>query len=174
MNKSKKETSSIAYKGNVTIKILHGKKVVKEKKIHNAGTDLLFNFLIKCLGNNYYEQLAPRFIRCFHCDSEVTDVNIGTQLVIENAMSDPIAFGSINYPENKSIEFTFLIPASQINNSGSQSVNVLALYSLDTYADASIGSPLAYINLGSDEISISSGVNLVIIWQMSVSNVTVE
>lgn len=172
-NKEQKRKNSLGYSGQVTVKILHGDKVVKVKKVHNKGRDRLFSFISYCLGNNYFEQKAPRFLRTFNVDSALVEDTLPLELTFDNQVSDIVGVSSITYPSNHSVAFTFLIPSSQISNTNSNTtINALALYSVETFGDSSMSDPLAYVYLeGEDIISVSSGSNLIIIWELSLVNV---
>ena len=172
----KQSRSAIGYSGNVTVKILHGNKVVSVRKLHNQGREGLFRFIAHCLGNNYFDREAPRYLRTFYSDVSVDEGNIASVLIEDNQISDIVAFSSIEYPEASKVDFTFLVPSSQINNnSGDAMVNVLALYSSESFSEAKMNDPSAYVYLGEDdEIEISSGSNLVIIWELSIENIVVE
>ena len=178
--KKKKSVNSLAYSGNVTIQVLHGNKVVSSRKVHNAGRKPLFDFITYCLGNNYPESMAPRFLRVYNCNSEPQESTLSTTLTSSNEMSDIVAFSSITYSYDSvniasQVNFSFLIPGSHIINSEvSHAIDTLALYSSDTFNDR--GDPLAYLFLkdsqgNRDPIEITSGVNLVIIWSLSIGNV---
>lgn len=185
MNKkvSNKKTNALGYRGNVTAKILHGNKVVKVQKIHNQGRIGLFRFMSHCLGNNYFGNEAPRFLRTFKCTEALTNDNLNTQLVMNNETSDIVAFGSIEYGEGvneetgneyASVIYTFLVPSSQINvTQGDAQVNALCLYSLDTFGESSMNNPIAFVYLDTP-LEVSSGSNLVIVWELSIENIETQ
>lgn len=180
--KKKKSVNTIAYSGNVTIQVLHGNKVVSSRKVHNAGRMDLFKFIAYCLGNNYMESMAPRYLRTFNCDAKPTESNLGNQLTIGHEMSDIVAFSSITYsqssnPDIAKVSLSFLVPGSHLINTSESKINTLCLYSTDTFEEARMSSPIAYVYLEDaqgqeDPIEFTSGVNIVIIWELSIGNAT--
>lgn len=177
--KKKQNTDALVYSGNVTVQVLHKNKVVSTKKIHNQGRISLFKFIAYALGNNYFEKMAPRFLRAFNCTQQPTEENLGDVLTADSEISDIVAFSSITYDEDATtakVNLSFLIPGSHIVNSDSTlRINTLCLYSQDTFSDSSRSNPLAYVYLTNqqgqeDPITFTSGVNLVIIWELSVGN----
>ena len=57
------------YAGNATVKIMHGKKVLKTLKMHNEGHEPLFEFLMYCLSGAYYDSKSPKYLRVFSVKS---------------------------------------------------------------------------------------------------------
>ena len=172
----KTKNSAIGYSGKVTVKILHGNKVVKTYRNHNTGTYRLFEFIARCLGNTYNEMYAPRFVRAFNIEGEFTEEEIINHL--DDVISGPIAYNKIDVTTNVDSEnslndsstviFSFLIPASLIFDNQTR-MNALALYSLTTYDDESIASPMAYVKLDTN-IQINEGSNILIEWSLAITN----
>ena len=172
MSKKKKEkkTTDISYAGEITVKILHGKKVVKSKKLHNNGTNLLFNYIARCLSGTYEEAYAPRYLRTFYTTSEITDLySFVNNIDTTNVVSDCIPYGTVVISDD-AVEFQFLIPSNVLN---SNTINVLGMYSKDTLPlnDTNVDNPMAYVVLGSgDEIDIQTGENALVLWKMTLAN----
>lgn len=57
---------NIGYQGSVTVKVMHGNKVVKTREYHNSGMPQLFKFLCAALAGNYSEALRPCKIKLFY------------------------------------------------------------------------------------------------------------
>ena len=61
-----KGTQNLGYQGKVTIKLVHGDKIISTKTYHNSGLPLLFKFLGSALAGNYSEDLRPTRIKLFY------------------------------------------------------------------------------------------------------------
>ena len=170
-----KSSSIISYQGKVTLKIMHGKKIVQTIENHNEGTLHLMKFLTHCLGSNYDETLAPKYIMAYHLEGEgmsgVTDVttNVTVRPVATNfspsfnEVEDPLT------PKNSkaSVTLTFLLPSTLLNST--KTINRLAIYSSN---DLSPTSYLAWIEV-SPEIELSVGESVLVLWEMTLQNVDV-
>ena len=179
-NKTKKKNSNIGYSGEVVVKTLQGKKVVKTSKKHNDGTLSLFTYLATCLASTYEERLAPRFLRGFYVQGLTPTSFEPSNLNIQNLVTDIVSFKSLSVesveadpdeeiPASASATLSFLIPSTLID--GSQ-INVLALYSYDTFSEASMSTPLAYVLLDEEEVvDCDNGVNILVEWKLTVSSV---
>jgi len=169
---NKKKNSNINYSGEVTVKILHGKKTVKTRKVHNNGTALLFNFLTRCLASQYEALFAPRYLRTFNVDN-VAELEDFSNIDFNNDMiSDALPFATVDVADNH-VDFQFLIPNNLLKNS-TTSINLLGLYSQDRFVTNSdnVKNPMAFVKLiDDDEISVASGENILIVWRLTLSNV---
>lgn len=168
MSKKKKGNSSLAYEGKVTLKILHGNKIVKTIKQKNAGTLQLMTFLAKCLGGYYKEELTPRHIRLFNVsdgESIREEYEVTLNSIVTNFQP--------SYNEDadhgiSSVTISFLVPSTQINNSDS-GFNTIAIYSSESRNN--ILNYMASIVLD-DNTTIKPGESLLILWEMSLQNIT--
>ena len=178
MSIKKTKKSTVGYTGNVTVKVLHGNKVVKTYKKHNTGTYRLFEYIARCLGNTYDEMYAPRFIRAFYIDDieNIPDSELHTYLS-ENVISGAIAYSRIEVKSDEAeqtatVTFSFLVPNSLIYDNQLY-INALAMYSLTTYDDASIEDPMAYVKLD-NKIEVTEGSNILIEWGLTITNAQTE
>ena len=165
--------SSLAYKGQVTIKTMHGKKVVKTTTIKNAGCLPLFSFLVDCLSGTFNKDNAPAYLSLFYvATTPVTSdpLTPGTATAVSLL---PIAVSDIQTSTDAtnlsaSVSYTFLVPGSLISEDNT--ANVLGLYS--TRNRNNKNKPMAWIELesGLESSSVASGVNYVVIWTLTVMN----
>lgn len=167
-----KRSSTIGYKGELTLKVMHGNKVVKTIKQHNEGTALLMDFLVRCLGSQYDSELAPRYIRAFHTDKEgmQTDKECTIRPIATNFSPSYIE----NYKDEeekalikKGVVLTFLIPYSALD-SRNTTLNRFALYGAKDYSGDK-NDYLAWIKL-SEGITMVPGESLMILWEMTLEN----
>lgn len=174
---SKKETpsSSISYKGDVTIKLVKNGKAISTFKRHNTGYTPLFDFLTQCLMSQGNVTLnAPKFLKCFTSNaSALSPDNLGTNVM---ASGGGVAYSSIDQDTSKqSVTYKFVIPSSTIDTTSlaTSKINALALYSTINMQDQA--KPSAYISIpDASQISIGdlgSGVSIVILWQMTFDNI---
>ena len=124
-----KSNSKLSYKGKVTVKLYHGKKVYKTIKEKNSGTLELFKFFANCLTGNYYSQQRPMYLRAFKAvfdnDGNETSRQEVTTTAIPVKRSKPI-FDTDN--NTASVLNEFLIPAATMST---EAANVLCLYSTE-------------------------------------------
>lgn len=167
-------SSSITYKGDVTIKIVKNGKAISTFKRHNTGYTPLFDFLTQCLMNYGNVSLgAPKFLKCFSSNANVLSPdNLGVNVMTSGG---GVAYSSIDQDESKqSVTYKFVIPSSIIDTTSlaTSKINALALYSTINMQDQS--KPSAYISIpNAKQISIGdlgNGVSIVILWQMTFDN----
>lgn len=170
--------SSIAYSGTVQVSIVKDNKVIKEDRNHNSGTRRLFEFIAKCLANQYESTYSPRYIRFFHVVDPSDDIDNLSGL---EPLTDAILISSSTFKVNENAataQLTFNVPGNVFTFSSGGSLdgnnvpNVVALYSFET-----INRPeaqLATVKLDSSVVgSITQDVNLIVVWELSVMN-TIE
>jgi hypothetical protein len=161
--KDKKQTNaSLGYTGNVEVKLVRGKKVIKTIKTHNDGKGPLFNFIANTLIGKFDAGGAPRFIILGFSEapSDGSVNQVSTNAIPYSSVSLDID----NDGEYASAAFKFLIPFSSIS-SGTE-VNVIRLYSQNSTL---FDNHLAYFIL--DEPFESDGKsNILITWTMKITN----
>lgn len=170
-------SSSISYKGNVTIKLVKGGKIIKSIKKHNTGCPELFKFLTECLVNLPNENSHPKYLRCFTFNDSGDDSpsmdNLGNNALIGD--------GYVSYTDADSVEdsttttytyksiFRFIIPSTIIRSN----INVVAIYNVNKVNEQS--NPSAFMQLtGKDIIStnnLGAGISVIVIWEMSFQDV---
>ena len=157
-----KSNSSISYKGNVTIKILHKDRVVKTIKNHNEGTNLLMSFLVHCLGSDYDKTKAPKYIMAYNLSGEAME---GVNNPENNVTIKPIATNiSPTYTDN-SVTLSFLLPSTILDVT--KKINRLAIYSS---SDLNPINYMAWIKVD-PEINLSMGESLLVLWEMTLQNI---
>ncbi len=169
--KTVKKEASIVYNGNVTIKLVKDGKTLKTVKKHNTGCIELFDFLSNCLMGNFVQSKTPKLLMGYHLASgEPTKTNLGT-----NALSTLVPYADIAKiydGDNCKVEYKFNIP-SLIVNTAVGSINVLALFNMSN-ASADSPVPSAFVKLDSSKVitpeMVSSGINIIVIWDMQFSN----
>jgi len=165
-NNTKQTNASLGYIGNVEVKLVRGKKVIKTIKTHNDGKLPLFSFLANALIGQFDSGGTPRYIIL---GSGASDA------VAEQVSTNAIPYSSVSIESNNSLEdthasavFKFLVPFSSI--SLGLNVNVIRLYSQNS---TSWSSHIAYFLL--DEPIESDGKsNILITWTMKITNQTQE
>lgn len=171
-----KTGTNIGYSGKVSIKILHGTKAVKNITIHNNGCQPLFDFLAYCLVGDYNEANSPRYLRAFETqNTEAQSFDPEHESTLRIIPVSSITKVNSSNANSGVVRYSFLTPGSFFLP-GSV-IDELALYS-----SANIDSktnPSAYIILRPatedpehpyESISIDPDTNLVIIWELSISN----
>ena len=168
--------ANIVYSGNVTIKLVKDGKTLKTVKKHNTGCSELFDFLSECLMGNFVQGKMPKVLMGYYLASgEPTKTNLGKKVLstlVHYSDIDKISVG-----DSYKVEYKFNIPALIVNidSENSESVNVLALFDMKN-ANESAPVPSAFIKLDSNkEITpemVSSGINIIVLWDMQFSNPT--
>lgn len=162
-----KSQSPISYKGEVTLKIMHGDKVVKTIRQHNDGTVYLMRFLTHCLGGYYVREDSPKYIRLFDL-SDNTEPSIEAEVTLRaivtnfNAIYDDDAEN-----DSGSVTLTFLVPSTLVKDS--KEFNAVAIYG--TSQNQNIANYMAWVKFN-NAMSISTGESLMLLWKMTLSNKT--
>lgn len=163
--KNKQQTNaSLGYTGNVEVKLVRGKKVIKTIKTHNDGKGPLFNFIANTLIGKFDAGGAPRFISL-----GFSVVNPPNDSVVNQVSTNAIPYSSVsldidNDGEYASAAFKFLIPFSSIS-SGTE-VNVIRLYSQNSTL---FDNHLAYFILA-EPFESDGKSNILITWTMKITN----
>lgn len=163
--------ANIVYSGNVTVKLVKDGKTLKTVKKHNTGCSELFDFLSECLMGNFVQGKMPKVLMGYYNNEDPTATSLGTKVLstfVPYADIDKISVEDDNYK----VEYKFNIPALIVNTS-THPINVLALFNMNN-ANESASVPSAFIKLDSSkEITpdmVSSGVNIIVLWDMQFSN----
>lgn len=169
-NKTIKNSSkSIAYSGNVTVKVVDkkGKQIGKTKKFKNSGRWPLFQFFTTCLAGDFNnaEPLRPKYIDLFHADESggaVPQITDGTDSPKMSAYANEdnrrtlvtYAFNSTPKPEttktgvsnnqlgSSKITYSFLIPFSHIDNK--DDINMVCMYNKENITAFNYSEPSAF------------------------------
>jgi hypothetical protein len=159
---TKQTNASLGYIGNVEIKLVRGKKVIKTIKTHNDGKLPLFSFLANALIGQFDSGGTPRYIMVGNGASDAVAVQISTNAIPYSGVS--IESSNTESDTHASAVFKFLIPFASVSL-GSE-INVIRLYSQNS---TSWGNHIAYFLL--DEPIVSDGKsNILITWTMKITN----
>lgn len=170
-NKNKEEllsnSSTIGYKGSVTINCIRKNEIVKTIKVHNKGNKSLFSFLVQCLGGNLVEGMRPKILMAYNYNK--------TDSTYTKALTTSIIYTSARVPPTStSIVYKFLIPATTIDKTTTGSyyeLNHFRLFSTDNQSqNVNLDDCCAYIDL-TDGISPDGVTNYLITWTLQVTNI---
>lgn len=170
--KSSKNNSATqsAVTGNVDIKVISGKRVIKNYNIHNCATDNLFYGLILALTKNLNSSYLPTFLGVgtgVIDDAESTPPASKNSLVDEISMNRPLVslFRSPSIDrELHQAQCTFqgIVPYAAV---GDQQITEIGIFG--TQAGNSL---LARIEFDNGSIQLESGQSLVVEWTFSITN----
>lgn len=150
------QVTNISYRGNITLTIMHGDRKVKTIKAHNNGLQPLFEYLVHCLAGDFIASKVPSYLRVFNAsDVELTYRAIPTTTTIDYVVSSSSA----------SVVLSFNVSSSALRETSN--IKKFKIYSRENRDTSS--NPSATFDLD-NAISITQGSNLVVAWQMSVSN----
>lgn len=178
------------YEGTITVKLKHGKRVVKTMTFHNRGRWPLFNFVALAAGGQYEiaESFRPKYIRIFNGgtagatipDTEagiialLTDANDKTTTAILYNTSPETGYSDTN--NTAYVKYKFFIPTTQLI--ATRNLNLLAVYCQDQKNIKN--SPNAYFTVkdATDttkwgeliNATVSESYNLEVVWTMTFKN----
>lgn len=156
--------NGVSYKGNVTLKIIRNGKVFQEIKQHNAGTVDFFRLIALCIaGDPSVVSEMPNYICLFNATGE-SDIN-PTPVLISANLPSISRTPTVNEPSGYKVIFSFLIPYTLMTPG--TPINRLRLYGGTSHSVNSIY--LAELHL-STPLTVSSGSNLLIDWEMIINN----
>ena len=146
--------NGLKYSGIVTVTVKQGQKIIKTNVIKNAGTELLFKTLCRCLcGDTDAVKTMP-----FYIDAGVIECE---KFVSKVVYMSPISQRVPNYTSDKwSAVFTATFVYSQML---SNSITSLALKTLD-------GEILATVTGNSGDFALTDTATLLVKWDMSFNN----
>lgn len=151
-NKKIKATDGATlYQGNVTIKLMKGRKPYKTINVKNGGTQEFFRLLCHTVAGDNYSNLMPAYVCVNHDSTPLTGVKPHFTTV------DVTSREGVYYTE-----FTFVIPGSYLTVG---TVNKIVLSNVD-------GNDLAAVELSQEdqfEIEDTSS-NIMITWVLSFNN----
>lgn len=165
-----KSNSKLSYKGKVTVKLYHGKKVYKTIKEKNEGTLELFKFFANCLTGNYYSQQRPMYLRAFTVVFDEEGVETSRQEVTTTAIPVRRAKPIFNAENNTaSVLNEFIIPAATLSTGAA---NVLDLYSTENKNQPDVMSAEVVLDEGIQKESGTS--NIKVEWTLVIGNANEE
>ena len=157
-NKTVAQNESLAYKGEITLTLTHGNKVIRSLKRGNAGKAPLFQYLMYCLTGTFYSNQAPRYLRIFNSENnQVTTKEITMTGLPSYEFDDSSASAVLTF----NLSSTVLTQLTDLKK--------FRLYSQDNLSITSINNYSAEVVLATAE-TITEGSNLVVAWKMTLSN----
>ena len=174
MAKKKKEKDkniavSTVVAGNVTIKVMKGKRVVSTQNIHNVGTLDLFYGLISSMSGNVNVSCIPRYIGVGKGTATVSDdVVLLKGLIDEYPIVRPELITNFGGPYKSELNHTVsgscqgVIPYSMIS--------VLPITEVGLFGTVDTSTLLARVEIA--ETRLSPGQSLLVEWTLSLENKT--
>ena len=165
-------SSSIQYKGDVSISFIKKGKVVRKIKNHNEGKNSLFEFLLDCLAGNYYKSNRPTWIIPYYKE----------QNEMKYSIYKPVPISSVKVTKDNSgpvLSYTCLIPSSLFGNSP-QKMDGLLFYSYANLEGVGQDSNFNHnysmsMEFGGDEqVESTQGQDILIIWQIRIISANQE
>lgn len=167
-----KEETPIKYEGTVIIKKIKNGKVMSTHKTHNQGHDSLFKFLMNCLVGDFDSEEIPSWavpVRVGTATSSATYVGSCENIVSKKLISKSDA--------TYYVEYKFYFPYKADYNRGFNHVYVYpdkeGKHPSNTIAGAVPSDYSNYIDMSigvSQEDTISTGEDLLIVWQLQIVN----
>ena len=178
--KSRARPSGVAYEGRVTAKVMHGSKVVRTIRSKNAGGVPLMRFLAGCLAGNYVPTDRPNYAAALTL-KEGDDGELVEELVPLSPFPVPSSTATthsgITAPGDAyayaTASLSFVMSGLSLGND--KAICGYALYDSRNASTYNVGETLgtysALVSLPeSDRITIGSGENLVITWDLTLAN----
>lgn len=175
-NINKEPTDSLAYKGNVKIKLAKGKTIIKEYDTKNTGTNLLFEGIALGLVGGYVsrtlDSYLPQYIGVGYTQEVLQPTTLDQtdlQAYKLSQVGPRVKISPMNIQKNKEggyiAPFSAVIPNSTIISANPNGlINEVGLFStLNTK------SLLARIYF-EEPIQVSSGMSLIVEWDILIQN----
>ena len=168
--KSRARPSGVAYEGRVTAKVMHGSKVVRTIRSKNAGAVPLMRFLAGCIAGNYVPTDRPNYAAALKEDETKKLVPLSPFPVPSSTATTHSSEASGSAYAMASL--SFVMSGLSLGNG---TICGYALYdsrNASSYnAGRDLGTYSALVTLPEDDrISLSSGENLVITWDLTLAN----
>lgn len=167
--KSRARPSGVAYEGHVTAKVMHGGKVVRTIRSKNAGGVPLMRFLAECLAGNYVPTDRPNYAAAL---SERNGDLVPMSPFPVPSSTATTHSGTATGGVYATASLSFVMSGLSLGNG---TICGYALYdsrNASSYnAGEGLGTYSALVSLPEeDRISLSSGENLVITWDLTLAN----
>lgn len=170
--------SGVAYEGRVTAKVMHGGKVVRTIRSKNAGTVPLMRFLAGCLVGNYVPTDRPNYAAALTTNKQENEDLVLEDLVPLSPFPVPSSTatthsGEVSKSAYATASLSFVMSGLSLGND--KKICGYALYdsrNASSYnAGEGLGTYSALVLLPKDDmITIGSGENLVITWDLTLAN----
>ena len=157
-------SNNISYKGIVNVSLVRNGRTIKTFKQYNKGYSGLFNYIISCLARDIATTNCPKYIRCFHLDSE--NLPSSEDLVMDSAIGYSVVTPN---PNTNSVTYQFAIPSTGLNVA-ERSFNYVGLYSPSKKDILNEPSALAELSTPIQLEDIEEGTNIIINWTLTFSN----
>lgn len=167
--KSRARPSGVAYEGHVTAKVMHGSKVVRTIRSKNAGGVPLMRFLANCLAGNYVPTDRPNYAAALK--EENGELAPFSPFPVPSSTATTHS-GTATGGVYATASLSFVMSGLSLGNG---TICGYALYdaaNASSYnAGGSLGEYSALVSLPEgDRITIGSGENLVITWDLTLAN----
>ena len=165
--------SGVAYEGRVTAKVMHGGKVVRTIRSKNAGAVPLMRFLAGCLVGNYVPTDRPNYVAALK-ESTKSDEGLAPLSPFPVPSSTATTHsGEASGGVYATASLSFVISGLSLGNG--EKICGYALYdsrNASSYnAGGALGTYSALVTLPENyRITIGSGENLVITWDLTLAN----
>ena len=160
--------NTLNYAGVVTLSRYNKGKKVKICQVHNAGGEVLFNFLADCLAGDF--DLAtynkPVKISLIHVDTETNTITKASEDDYFNLLSKP---EKVYEPGAGKVRYSFMIPQDTVIK---QNWNAIGLYADSAEKSTDLADYAAYCMLHEDIAEQTTAITsvLVIDWDLIISN----
>lgn len=169
--KSRARPSGVAYEGRVTAKVMHGDKVVRTIRSKNAGAVPLMRFLAECLAGNYVPTDRPNYAAALTLKEQSDELTPLSPFPVPSSTATTHS-GTASGGIYATASLSFVMSGLSL---GGGEICGYALYdsrNASSYnAGGALGEYSAKVSLPKeDRITISSGENLVITWDLTLAN----
>lgn len=154
--------ASLGYTGNVEIKLMRGKRVIKTIKTKNSGKLPLFSFLANALIGRLEVSGSPRYIMVGEGSSDAVAQPVSTNAIPYSSVS--IETDESELDTHASAIFKFLVPFSSVSTG--EEINIIRLYSQNSTLWEN---NIAYFVLSEPIVSDGKS-NILITWTMKITN----
>ena len=169
--------SGVAYEGRVTAKVMHGGKVVRTIRSKNAGTVPLMRFLAGCLAGNYVPTDRPNYAAALTTNKQENEDLALEDLVPLSPFPVPSSTatthsGEVSKSAYATASMSFVMSGLSLSNG---TICGYALYDSRNASSYNSGKALGTYSAlvllpEEDRITIGSGENLVITWDLTLAN----
>ena len=177
-----KSTTNVGYYGTVTGKIMLKDNIMREFKLHNAGGNALFQFLVMCLAGEYssVDSIRPTKIMLFN-NTSLDNKSINNDLTPDNLVpmsshsaSNFLAMTSAPTIKDTSIALHFIIPFTNITQTN---VNEICLYGASEQDVANYSAAFVIVDADGKVAPISasgqlSNMALLLDWELAFTSIT--
>lgn len=159
-NKVVVNNDTLAYNGEVSITVMHGKKTIKTMKNHNEGFAPFFEFLMYCLVGTFYTNKTPAYLRVFDAsDNELTLRAIPTTGAPQYSVATD--------GKSSSVVITFNVASTAL--SSLNGIKKYRLYSRENATSDNVSNQSASTE-SANAINLTKGSSLIVAWKLTIGN----